>query len=80
MCVKLLDKVGLKSKGIHWNASTLWRKMVSGEFPKAVIVGNKNFWIEAEVDDYIANLIAKRDARRDGPALAGDERKHAEVA
>jgi predicted DNA-binding transcriptional regulator AlpA len=74
MTVKLLDKIGLKSKGIGWNASTLWRKMVSGEFPKAVIVGNKNFWIEAEVDDYIAGLIAKRDTRVDGHAAVGDGR------
>jgi predicted DNA-binding transcriptional regulator AlpA len=62
MAVRLLDRAGLKAKGINWNASTLWRKTVSGEFPKAVLVGNRNMWIEKEVDNFIENLIAKRDA------------------
>jgi predicted DNA-binding transcriptional regulator AlpA len=70
MSVKLLDRDGLAAKGITWNASTLWRKTTSGEFPKAVIIGNKNHWLETEVDDYIANLIAKRDA-----VPAGEARK-----
>jgi len=50
-----------QGEGINWNASTLWRKTVSGEFPKALIVGNRNMWVEAEVDRYIESLIAKRD-------------------
>jgi predicted DNA-binding transcriptional regulator AlpA len=61
MSAQLLDRSGLKAKGINWNASTLWRKTVSGEFPKAVMVGNRNMWIESEVDQYIESLIAKRE-------------------
>jgi predicted DNA-binding transcriptional regulator AlpA len=61
MSARLLDRSGLKAKGINWNASTLWRKTVSGEFPKAVMVGNRNMWIESEVDQYIESLIAKRE-------------------
>jgi prophage regulatory protein len=59
MSTRLLDRAGLKAKGISWNPSTLWRKR--GSFPKPVLVGNKNHWIESEVDQYIENLIAKRD-------------------
>jgi predicted DNA-binding transcriptional regulator AlpA len=59
MSTRLLDRAGLKAKGISWNPSTIWRKRES--FPKPVIVGNKNMWIEAEVDQYIQSLIAKRD-------------------
>jgi predicted DNA-binding transcriptional regulator AlpA len=62
--VKLLDKAGLKAKGIAWNQSTLWRKVTLGEFPKPVVVGNRNHWIESEVDAYIQGLIAKRDAAK----------------
>jgi hypothetical protein len=67
MSARLLDRAGLKSKGINWNPSTLWRKRES--FPKPVIVGNKNMWVEAEVDAYIENLIAKRD-EADAPVAA----------
>jgi predicted DNA-binding transcriptional regulator AlpA len=73
MTVRLLDRAGLKAKGICWNGSTLWRKTTSGEFPKAVLVGNRNMWIEAEVDQYIQNLIARRgevDAHPVGDAVA----------
>jgi predicted DNA-binding transcriptional regulator AlpA len=62
MASRLIDRASLKSKGINWNSSTLWRKTVSGEFPRAVMVGNRNMWVEAEVDQYIENLIAARDA------------------
>jgi predicted DNA-binding transcriptional regulator AlpA len=61
MAVKLLDRTGLKAKGLCWNASTLWRKTTSGEFPKPVRVGNRNMWLETEVDIYIESLIAARD-------------------
>jgi predicted DNA-binding transcriptional regulator AlpA len=63
MSTKLIDRTGLALKGINWNASTLWPKTVKCEFPKPVLVGNKNFWVEAEVDEYIANLIAARDTK-----------------
>lgn len=65
MAIRLLDRAGLKAKGINWNASTLWRKTVTGSFPKAVLVGNRNMWIEAEVDAYIEGLIAQRDSAKE---------------
>jgi hypothetical protein len=59
MSARLLDRAGLKAKGINWNPSTLWRKRSS--FPRPVMVGNKKMWVEAEIDQYIENLIAARD-------------------
>jgi predicted DNA-binding transcriptional regulator AlpA len=71
MPIRLLDKAGPRAKGISWNGSTLWRKSVAGEFPKPLVVGNRNMWIEAEVDQFIENLIAARDsADADAPVTA----------
>jgi predicted DNA-binding transcriptional regulator AlpA len=66
MSARLLDRAGLKAKGIKWNPSTLWRKR--GSFPKPVLVGNQNMWIETEVDSYIESLIAKRDEVKEAAA------------
>jgi predicted DNA-binding transcriptional regulator AlpA len=60
--MKLIDKAGLKAKGLDLDDTTIWRKTKSGEFPKHIIVGNRRAWVESEVDQYIADLIAKRDA------------------
>jgi predicted DNA-binding transcriptional regulator AlpA len=53
---------GLRAKGVDLDDTTIWRKEKAGEFPKHVLVGNKRAWVASEIDDYIANLIAKRDA------------------
>jgi predicted DNA-binding transcriptional regulator AlpA len=63
MSIRLLDRAALKAMGITWNGSTFWRKTVSGKFPKPVLVGNRNMWVEAEVDQYIEALIAARDSK-----------------
>ena len=61
MAVRILDKAGLKAKGLDFNDSTIWRKTKAGQFPKAVMIGNRRGWLEHEVDQYIENLIAARD-------------------
>lgn len=60
--MKLIGKAELAAKGIKLTKSTLHRKMRDGDFPKAVLVGNRCSWVESEVDDYIKSLLAKRDA------------------
>ena len=57
------DKADLKEKkGIDFNASTIWRKTKAGKFPKPVKVGNRNGWLESEIDEYVESLINERDA------------------
>jgi predicted DNA-binding transcriptional regulator AlpA len=84
--MKLIGKAGLVAKGVDLDNTTIWRKEKAGEFPQHVIVGNKRAWLETEIDDYIANLVAKRDAsiHADGGGdvrnPVGDERKNPEAA
>jgi predicted DNA-binding transcriptional regulator AlpA len=72
--MKLIDKAGLKAKGLDLDDTTIWRKTKSGEFPKHVIVGNKRAWIESEIDAYIESLVAKRDGSIHGDDTDVDER------
>jgi predicted DNA-binding transcriptional regulator AlpA len=82
----LIGIAQLRAKGVNLDDTSIWRKEKTGEFPKHVIVGNKRAWVESEVDQYIADLIAKRDATihaddgGDVRNLAGDELKNAEAA
>jgi prophage regulatory protein len=60
---RLLDADDLRAKGIKYSRMHLYRLMKAGRFPKTIRVGdNRNAWIEAEVDAYIATRIAERDA------------------
>lgn len=60
--MKLLDRNGLKEKGVRYSKFHLWRLEKEGRFPKAIkIGGGRKAWIESEVDDYIRARIAVRD-------------------
>jgi predicted DNA-binding transcriptional regulator AlpA len=56
----LIGRDGLRTKGIGFDDSTIYRKVKAGKFPKPVKMGNRHCWIETEVDDYIDSLIAER--------------------
>jgi predicted DNA-binding transcriptional regulator AlpA len=45
---ELLRKLGLSYPSI-------WKRMAKGEFPAPIVIGIKNFWIEEEVDRYVAS-------------------------
>jgi predicted DNA-binding transcriptional regulator AlpA len=60
MASKILSKADLEARGINLNKSTLWRKMKRGEFPKPVKIGNRNGWIDNEINEYVQSLIAER--------------------
>jgi prophage regulatory protein len=59
--MRLINREGLKEKGIHFSASHLWRLTNAGKFPRQVKIGEKNAWVESEIDEYIKTRIAVRD-------------------
>lgn len=60
---RLIDKQGLRDKGITYSDSQLWRKWKAKEFPEPVKLGpGRNAWVEAEIDAWIEARIAERDA------------------
>jgi prophage regulatory protein len=63
MAPKILSKADLKARGIDFNNSTIWRKTKAGAFPKPIKVGNRNAWLETEIDQHIESLIAERDGQ-----------------
>jgi hypothetical protein len=52
---KVLSQRDLAAKGIPWSANHTRRKWKAGEFPVPFKLTDKgrNFWHEAEVDDYL---------------------------
>ena len=50
---EVLDRCGISYPAI-------WKRMQNGTFPRAVCVGEKSFWIESEVEAWIAALPRRR--------------------
>lgn len=49
-------------KKLDVSRSTLIRLYLRGEFPAPKKIGNNNFWLESEVDDWIAEKFGARAA------------------
>lgn len=60
--MKLLDLDELAMKGIKFSDTHIWRLIRAGDFPKPVKIGNRNHWVETEIDRYIADKLAQRDS------------------
>ena len=59
--MKLLNFKDLETqKGIRESDVTIWRRVKAGQFPKPVRNGRRNYWVEAEIDEYLKGLIAQR--------------------
>jgi prophage regulatory protein len=66
----LLDRDGLKTKGIKYSKAHLWRLVKAKKFPEPIKIGEaRSAWVESEIDAWIAGKIAERDAahKRKGP-------------
>jgi predicted DNA-binding transcriptional regulator AlpA len=61
--MKLLSWDDLRERGIHYSKSQIWRKAREGSFPKPVYPGRSPAWTEPEIDEYLEQLIAKRDSK-----------------
>ena len=59
--MKLLDFDALVNKGIKFSDTHIWRLVRAGVFPKPVKIGNRNHWVETEIDQYIEAKLAERD-------------------
>jgi predicted DNA-binding transcriptional regulator AlpA len=63
--MKLITYQELRSaKGITYQRDHLRRKCKAGTFPTPVHLSERRIgWIEEEIDDYLADLRARRDGR-----------------
>jgi prophage regulatory protein len=60
---KLIPHASLAAKGITYSKPTLWRKEKAGTFPRRVPIGASRYaYVESEIDAYIGEMIAARDA------------------
>lgn len=62
MAKRLLAFEDLRARGILQGKTQLWRLEKAGKFPRRVKIGSRNGWIETEVDAFIEEQIAARDA------------------
>jgi prophage regulatory protein len=61
--MRILDLSDLRDRGIKFSRQHIHRLVAAGKFPGPVKIGAAtNGWVEAEIDAYLANCIAERDA------------------
>jgi prophage regulatory protein len=61
--MKVLSRADLREKkGIRFSRQHLYRLIRQRKFPSPIKIGaNSNAWVEAEIDEFIANCVAQRD-------------------
>jgi predicted DNA-binding transcriptional regulator AlpA len=59
---QLIPYEDLKSKNILYCKSYLWRLEKKRKFPRRVLIGHRAFYLEREIDAWIAARISERDA------------------
>jgi prophage regulatory protein len=70
MTKRLITYDDLATKGICYSKPHLWRLEKQNKFPKRVPIGPARYgYVESEIDAYVDELIAARDAGR-APAAA----------
>ncbi|MCK1562456.1 AlpA family phage regulatory protein [Bradyrhizobium sp. 173] len=63
MAPQLIAYDGLAAKSIPYSKPHLWRLEKAGKFPRRVHLGAGRYaYVVAEIDDYIRQKIAERDA------------------
>jgi prophage regulatory protein len=70
MSIKVLDDAGLRAKGIRYSRQHRDRLIKAGKFPPPIALGdNRVGWIESEIEDWLLQRIAARDAALANPVL-----------
>jgi prophage regulatory protein len=60
--MRLLNREGLREKGIPFSRAHLHRLVAAGEFPRPVKIGGGTCaWVESEVNAYLERKLAERD-------------------
>jgi prophage regulatory protein len=61
--MRMLSKHELEKKGIPFSRQHIHRLVKAGKFPRPVKIGeNTNAWPEPEIEQYLKDRIAARDA------------------
>jgi prophage regulatory protein len=64
MTQRLIRYEDLRAKAIPYRKPHIWRLEKAGKFPRRVPIGAGRYaYVEAEIDAYIDQKIAERDAR-----------------
>jgi predicted DNA-binding transcriptional regulator AlpA len=70
--VKLLNRRQLGEKGLPNSKAHIWRVSRDPDpelpFPQPIRIGRNTFWVEEEIDRYLAALVAKRDGQKGSAA------------
>lgn len=62
--MKVLHFAALKEKGICLSRVQVWRLVKRGRFPRPIkVTAGRNGWIESEIETYLKDRIAERDAQ-----------------
>jgi prophage regulatory protein len=68
MTVRLIPYESLKAKGVPYSKPHLWRLEKAGKFPRRVPIGAGRYaYVEREIDEHNARLVAERDAGAEAP-------------
>lgn len=79
--MKILDRQGLKEKGINWHRGHIDRQEKKGLFPRHIELGQNTIgWVESEIDQYLLDCIAARDNPPVAPARKRGKHAKAEAA
>jgi Prophage CP4-57 regulatory protein (AlpA) len=77
--MKLLDRKSLKAdKGINFSKTHLWRQCRTDRFPQPIKFGSRVYWLEHEIDAWIAEHARTREFHRDKDKGPGDPDEDAE--
>ena len=60
--IRLLGWEDLRAKGVKASKPTIYRKVKEGKFPVPIYLGKSPAWPEHEIDAFIADFIAQRNA------------------
>ncbi len=45
-----------------WSRNTLYLWIKAGDFPRPIVIGRRRYWSERELQTWVAERLAKRDA------------------